>query len=109
MDILKLLKEGMTPDEVMEDFMDELAEAKAEYEEWLEELERQKQALAAREAEREFKQKRLEDARSALGAALVEYFSALDLPIDEKSYENIDWIIDALPHIKIVKTGGRFF
>ena len=109
MDILKLLKEGMTPDEVMEDFMDELAEAKAEYEEWLEELERQKQALAAKEAEREFKQKRLEDARSALGAALVEYFSALDLPIDEKSYENIDWIIDALPHIKIVKTGGRFF
>ena len=109
MDILKLLKEGMTPDEVMEDFMDELAEAKAEYDEWLEELERQKQALAAREVEREFKQKRLEDARSALGAALVEYFSALDLPIDEKSYENIDWIIDALPHIKIVKTGGRFF
>ena len=109
MDILKLLKEGMTAEEVMEDFMDELAEAKAEYDEWLKELERQKQALAARDAERAFKQKRMEDARSALGASLVEYFSALDLPIDEKSYEQVDWIIDALPHIKVVKTGGRFW
>ena len=109
MDILKLLKEGMTPDEVVEDFMDELTDAKIEYNEWLKELERQKQALAARDAERAFKQKRIEDARSALGAALVEYFSALDLPIDEKSYEQVNWIIDALPHIKVVKTGGRFF
>ena len=109
MDILKLLKEGVTPEQIMEDFLDELAEAKAEYDEWLEELERQKQALAARDAERAFKQKRIEDARSALGASLVEYFSALDLPIDEKSYEQVDWIIDALPHIKVVKTGGRFF
>ena len=109
MDILKLLKEGMSADEIMEDFMDELAEAKIEYDEWLEELERQKQALAARDAERAFKQKRIEDARSALGASLVEYFSSLDLPIDEKSYEQVDWIIDALPHIKVVKTGGRFF
>ena len=109
MDILKLLKEGMTPDEIREDFMDELTDAQIEYNEWLKELERQKQALAARDAERAFKQKRIEDARSALGAALVEYFSALDLPIDEKSYEQVDWIIDALPHIKVVKTGGRFF
>lgn len=109
MDILKLLKEGMKPEEIIDDFMDELAEAKAEYDEWLKELERQRQALAAKEAEREFKQKRMEDARSALGASLVEYFSTLDLPIDEKSYEQVDWIIDALPHIKIVKTGGRFF
>lgn len=109
MDILKLLKEGMTPEQIMEDFMDELADAKIEYDEWLEELERQKQALAARDAERAFKQKRMEDARSALGASLVEYFSALDLPIDEKSYEQVDWIIDALPHIKVVKTGGRFW
>ena len=109
MDILKLLKEGVTPEQIMEVFLDELAEAKTEYDEWLEELERQKQALAARDAERAFKQKRMEDARSALGASLVEYFSALDLPIDEKSYEQVDWIIDALPHIKIVKTGGRFF
>ena len=109
MDILKLLKEGMTPEQIMEDFMDELADAKIEYDEWLEELERQKQALAARDAERAFKQKRMEDTRSALGASLVEYFSALDLPIDEKSYEQVDWIIDALPHIKVVKTGGRFW
>lgn len=109
MDILKLLKEGVTPEQVLEDFLDELAEAKTEYDEWLEELERQRQALAAKNAEREFKQKRIEDTRSALGASLVEYFSALDLPIDEKSYEQVDWIIDALPHIKVVKTGGRFF
>ena len=109
MDILKLLKEGMTPEEIMEDFLDELADAKIEYDEWLEELERQKQAIAARDAERAFKQKRMEDARSALGASLVEYFSSLDLPIDEKSYETVDWLIDALPHIKIVKTGGKFW
>lgn len=109
MDILKLLKEGVKPEEIIDDFMDALEEAQAGYDEWLKELERKKQALAAREAEREFKKKRLEETRSVLGAALVEYFSALDLPIDEKSYEHIDWIIDALPHIKIVKTGGRFF
>lgn len=109
MDILKLLKEGMKPDEIMEDFMDELEEAKAEYKEWLAEIERQKQALAAKEAERAFKQKRMEDARSALGASLVEYFSALDLPIEEKSFDDVDLIIDALPHIKVVKTGGKFW
>ena len=109
MDILKLLKEGMSADEIYDNFMDSWMEAQEDYKEYLKEVERQKQALAAREAEREFKQKRLEDARSALGAALVEYFSASDLPIDEKSYEHIDWIIDALPHIKIIKTGGRFF
>lgn len=109
MDILKLLKEGMKPEEIMEDFMDELEEAKAEYKEWLAEIERQKQALAAKEAERAFKQKRMEDARSALGASLIEYFSALDLPIEEKSFGDVDLIIDALPHIKVVKTGGKFW
>lgn len=109
MDILKLLKEGVTSEEIMDDFMDALTEAKIEYEEYLEELERQKQVLAAKDAERAYKQKRIEDARSALGAALIEYFAALDLPIEEKTYNDLDWIIDALPNIKIVKTGGRFW
>ena len=109
MDILKLLKEGMTADEIYDDFMDALTDAQTEYKEYLEEVERRKKEQEAKELERAYKKQRLEECRSALGAAIINYFSALDLTVDDKTFEAVDWIIDALPHIKIVKTGGRLW
>ena len=109
MDILKLLKEGMSADEIYDDFMDALTDAQTEYKEYLEEVERRKKAQEAKELERAYKKSHLEECRSALGAAIVDYFLALEIDVNDKMYETVDWIIDALPHIKVVKTGGRFF
>lgn len=109
MDILKLLKEGMSADEIYDDFMDALTDAQTEYKEYLEEVERRKKAQEAKELERAYKKSHLEECRSALGAAIVDYFLALEIDVNDKMYEQVDWIIDALPHIKVVKTGGRFF
>ena len=109
MDILKLLKEGMSADEIYDEFLDALTDAQTEYKEYLEEVERRKKAQEAKELERAYKKSHLEECRSALGAAIVDYFLALEIDVNDKMYEQVDWIIDALPHIKVVKTGGRFF
>jgi len=39
-----------------------------------------------------------------LGAAIVDYFSSLDIKVTEKTLEDVEWIIDALPQIKVVRT-----
>ena len=103
MDILKLLKEGVTKEEIMSDFAEELAESLKEYEEYLEEAERQRKIEAARKLEREFAQKRINEARQALGAAMVEYFSALGMTATEKSLKDVELIIDTLPQLRIVR------
>lgn len=110
MDILKLLKEGATVESITEDFFDALTEAQDQYDKWKEEEEKKAAMLAQKKLEEEYAKKRKAKAREALGAAMIEYFSTLDVAIDEETYKNVDLIIDALPKIKVVRSnfGGWF-
>ena len=109
MDILALLKEGATREEIERDFADEMAEALLEYEKYQKEQEELARKEAARKMELEFRKKRQSEARKALGAAIIEYFDSLDMVVEEETIDAVDWIIDVLPQIKVVKTGGRFW
>ena len=64
---------------------------------------------AERELEKQYKARKIAEAKSALGAAMIEYLSALDMVIDDKTYADVDLIIEALPQIKVIKSGGRWF
>lgn len=110
MDILKLLKEGATVESITEDFFDALEDAQSEYDKWQEEEKKKAAALAQKKLEEEYARERRAKAREALGAAIIEYFSTLDVAIDEETYKNVDLIIDALPKIKVVRSnfGGWF-
>ena len=110
MDILKLLKEGISVEEITEDFFDALEDAQNEYDQWQEEEKRKAAALAQKKLEEEYVKEKRAKAREALGAAIIEYFSTLDVAIDEETYKNVDLIIDALPKIKVVRSnfGGWF-
>lgn len=110
MDILKLLKEGATVEDITEDFFDALTEAQDQYEAWQEGEKKKASALAQKKLEEEYAKEKRAKAREALGAAIIEYFSTLDVAIDEETYRNVDLIIDALPKIKVVRSnfGGWF-
>lgn len=103
MDILKLLKEGMSVEDITEDFFDALSDAQEEYEEYLKEQEEKRKVAEARKAELEYKKKKQQEARAAVGAAIVNYFESLGIVITESMLEDIDNIIDALPQLKVVK------
>ena len=103
MDILKLLKEGRTVEDITEDFFDALTEAQSMYDEYIKEQERKAKAEAARKMEEEFRKKKIKDARQALGAAMVNYFEALGVAVTEETLADLDFIIEALPQIKIVR------
>lgn len=109
-DILKLLKEGVSEEDIVEDFFDALDDARVEYEKWQEEEKRKAALMEQKKLEEEYAKKKRAKAREALGAAIIEYFSTLDVTIDEETYKNMDLIIDALPKIKVVRSnfGGWF-
>lgn len=109
MDIYELMKDGRTVEEIRAAFEEAIASAQLQYEQYMEEQERLKRERVARELEEACRKQRLEEARGALGNALIEYFSALDSSIDEAMYETVDWLIDALPYIKVVKARGGFW
>lgn len=102
MDILALLKEGKTKESIVDDFTNTLADALAEYEEYLKEIEEKKKAEAARQLELEFRKTRQSEARHDLGVAMINYFESLGMVITEQSYKDVDLIIDVLPQIRIM-------
>lgn len=103
MDILALLKDGASVEEIVEDFFDALVEAQTEYEEWQKEEKRKAEALAQKRLEEEYKMKKVEEARQEVGAAILNYFSALDIQVEEDMIENVDCIVEALPKIRVVR------
>lgn len=105
MDILKLLKEGMSVEDITEDFFDALSDAQEEYEEYLKEQEEKRKAAEARKVELEYKKTKQQEARAAVGAAIVNYFESLGIVITENMLEDIDNIIDLLPQLKVYKSG----
>ena len=105
MDILKLLKEGMCVEDITEDFFGELRDAQEEYEEYLKEQEEKRKAAEARRMELEYKKTKQQEARAAVGAAIVNYFESLGIVITENMLEDIDNIIDLLPQLKVYKSG----
>lgn len=107
MDILALLKEGRSVEDISEDFFDALQDAQREFEAWKEEQEERAKAEAARKVEEEFRKQKRADARAAVGAAIVNYFEALGMVMTEKDLKDIDLIVEALPNLKVVKTGMR--
>lgn len=109
MNILEMLKNGKTVESLTEDFFDALDQATAQYEDWKKEEEEKARKAAERELEKQYKARKIAEAKSALGAAMIEYLSALDMVIDDKTYADVDLIIEALPQIKVIKSGGRWF
>lgn len=93
--IFALLKQGYT----MEDIEDLMVSAHADYEE-------EKAELARKEQEKKFKEQRIAEAREALGAAIIEYYSAIGKKVDESVIENVDYIIDTLPKLRV--WSGRY-
>lgn len=102
MSILDWLKEGKTVESLTEEFYDALEEAVAQYEQWQKEEEEKAKAEAAKKLELEYKRHKQSEARQALGAAIVNYFEALDMAVSEKTLKDIDYIIEALPQIQVV-------
>ena len=107
MDILALLKEGRTVEDISEDFFDTLQDAQVEYEAWKKEQEERAKAEAARKMELEYLKQKQSDARAAVGAAIVNYFETLGMVMTEKDLKDIDLIVEALPNLKVVKTCAR--
>ena len=107
MDILALLKEGRTVEEISDDFFDALMDAQTEYTEWKKEQEERAKAEAARKVEEEYLKQKRADARAAVGAAIVNYFETLGIVMTEKDLKDIDLIVEALPSLKVVKTRMR--
>lgn len=103
MNILKLLKEGFTAEEITEDFFSALNNSQEEYEKYLKEQEEKAKAEAAKKLEQEYLKKKQTEARAAVGAAIVNYFESLGIVITEDMLKDIDLIIDALPQIKVVQ------
>lgn len=103
MNILELLKNGKSVEDLTEDFYDALEQAVLEYDEWQKEEKRKAEALAQKRLEEEYKKVKVEEARQAVGAAILNYFSTLDIEIEEDVIENIDFIVEALPKIKVVR------
>ena len=107
MDILALLKEGRSVEDISEDFFDALQDAQEEFEAWKKEQEERAKAEAARKVEEEFLKQKRADARAAVGAAIVNYFETLGMVMTEKDLKDIDLIVEALPNLKVVKTSTR--
>lgn len=107
MDILALLKEGRSVEDISDDFFDALMSAQTEYAEWKKEQEERAKAEAARKVEEEYLKQKRADARAAVGAAIVNYFETLGMVMTEQDLKDIDLIVEALPNLKVVKTRAR--
>lgn len=103
MDILKLLKEGISVEDITEDFFDALESAQEDYEEWKKEQEEKAKAEAAKKLEQEYLKKKQQEARASVGAAIVNYFETLGIVITEEMLKDVDYIVDALPQIKVIQ------
>ena len=88
--IFALFKQGYT----MKDIEDLMVSAHADYEE-------EKAELARKEQEKKFKEQRIAEAREALGAAIIEYYSAIGKRVDESVIENVDYVINVLPQLRV--------
>lgn len=98
MDILKLLKDGWSPEDIMEEFDEAMQLAQVEYEKYLEEQRKAEEAKAAAALALEYKKLKQEEARTALGAALIDFALAYELidEVDEDYLSSIDKYIDLL-------------
>lgn len=86
--IFALFKQGYT----MEDIEDLMVSAHADYEE-------EKAELARKEQEKKFKEQKIAEAREALGAAIIEYYSAIGKEVNEYVIKNVDHVMDILPRV----------
>ena len=98
MDILKLLKDGWSPEDIMEEFDEAMQLAQVEYEKYLEEQRKLEEAKAAAALALEYKKLKQEEAQTALGAALIDFALAYELvdEVDEDYLSSIDKYIDLL-------------
>lgn len=87
MDILKLLKQGWSPEDILEEFDEAMQIALAEYEKYQEEERRKEAARKAQEEQREYALMKQKEAREALGAALVDFAIAYEI-VDEFEEED---------------------
>ena len=105
MNILEDLKKGATVEDITENFFEALEEAQKGYEQWLKEEEEKAAAAEAKRQELEYKKMKQEQARAALGAAIVNYFESLGIVITESMMKDIDDLIELLPHLKLYRPG----
>jgi hypothetical protein len=103
MDIFEALKQGRTVEDLTEEFFEALALAQGEYDKYQARQAKVREAEAQRRLAREYELQRIKEAREALGAAMLSYFVALGKEATDKTYTDIDAIIDALPSIKVVQ------
>lgn len=86
MDILKLLKQGWSPEDIMEEFDEAMQIALTEYEKYQEEERRKEAARKAQEEQKEYALMKQKEAREALGAALVNFAIAYDITDIDEAY-----------------------
>ena len=98
MDILKLLKDGWSPEDIMEEFDEAMRLAQVEYEKYLEAERKAEAERAAAALALEYKKLKQEEARTALGAALIDFALAYELvdEVDEDYLSSIERYIDLL-------------
>lgn len=87
MDILQLLKQGWSPEDIMEEFDEAMQLALNAYEKEKEEERRKEAERKALEEQREYALMKQKEAREALGAALVDFAIAYGV-IDEFDEED---------------------
>ena len=110
MDILKLLKQGWSPEDIMEEFDEAMQLALVEYEKYLEAERKAEAERAAAALALEYKKLKQEEARVALGAALIDFAIAYELvdEVDEDYISSIEKYIDLLKSpVSTVCTGAR--
>lgn len=98
MDILKLLKQGWSPEDIMEEFDEAMQLAQVEYEKYLEAERKAEAERAAAALALEYKKLKQEEAREALGAALIDFALAYELvdEVDEDYIASIERYVDLL-------------
>ena len=109
MDILQLLRQGWSPEDIMEEFDEAMQLALSVYER--EEEERHREAeRKAQEEKKEYALMKQKEAREALGAALIDFAIAYELvdEVDEDYVSSIEKYIDLLKSpASTVCTGAR--
>ena len=110
MDILKLLKQGWSPEDIMEEFDEAMQLAQVEYEKYLEAERKAEAERAAAALALEYKKLKQEEARVTLGAALINFALAYELvdEVDEDYISSIEKYIDLLKSpVSTVSAGAR--
>ena len=98
MDILQLLKQGWSPEDIMEEFDEAMQLALNAYEKEKEEERRKEAERKAQEEQKEYALMKQKEAREALGAALIDFALAYELvdEVDEDYISSIEKYIDLL-------------